>query len=485
MTYEDLRSALQAAVVASLPDDAEADTWVYVYDFSDTFVIYYNAGEYYQDNYTLDDEENVTLAGEPVVVRPVTTYQPVGGGRADPTGQERRGSGPAFLPAELRAALAVRPRIEVHSEQLTYHRYGPDSYFRDLVREGRGMAAVDERLRRHRREMEVILAARNRRALRALNEGELEYRIEPNRTPGEGGYFSPPLWVNQLFATANRPRRVLADLIQASFELPPGVSSINLPVLTTGTAAGPAVDTDPVPSQDITDAAGSSTVITLAGEGDFPLQHLEQSPLGAALDWVVFLDLAEACDADYESQLLSGLGAASDQLLGVMNVPGIVKVQYTAGSPTGAGMWPFFGQAAGQLGDSRQLPPEAWLLRTARWAWLQSSEDTSSRPYGLGSPFFLGSDDETPDPVGGLISWPAFCDDAIPVTNGQDVMLLVRPSDMVAFQGVPQTAVMREVLSGDLGVRLQMHVSAAAVTNRRPASIAMLYGTGFTVQAGF
>src|SRR5581483_7088841 len=228
--------------------------------------------------------------------------------------------------------------------------------------------------------------------------------------------------------------------------------------------------------------------VPLAGQVDVALQLLEQSPAGAHTDWAIFQDLTEATDAELETQLVVGLdGATSNpgtaQLLGVTNVANIISVAYTAGSPTGSGMWTPLSKVPAQIGDARSRPPECWLMRTARWAWLQGAEDgTSNRPFGLSTRFFLGSDDDTPDPVSGLMGWPVFLDDAIPATLGaganQDVIICLRPRDMILLEGTPQSGVFREPLSGSLGARVQMHTNVAAITGRRPAGIGVLQGTG-------
>jgi hypothetical protein len=202
----------------------------------------------------------------------------------------------------------------VKSEPLTYHRECRESFFRDLLLKER-IPGADERLRRHAQEMDVITKEREQRAWRDIRSGGFETRVEPNRTDGYGGYFTVPDWLNQFFATAVRPTRVLAGLIPGTFVLPAGVSSINLPILTKGTTVQPVTDATPVPAQGITDTAGSSTVVTLTGMADVALQALEQSPAGAHLDWALFSDMSEAYDADLETQLLTGLGTAYNQLL--------------------------------------------------------------------------------------------------------------------------------------------------------------------------
>lgn len=377
--------------------------------------------------------------------------------------------------------------IEVLSEPLTYRQDVPYSYFRDLALEGRDASAAD-RLARHREEMTHIELLQLKMALDQLNANGLEYRVQPDTAPGNGGNFTMPLWINQMFATAPRPGRVLAGLIKAAFELPEGVSSVNLPIMTKGTVVAPTHDDTAVAGQDVTDAAGSSTVVTLAGQADMALQLLEQSPAGAHLDWAIFTDLAAAYDADLEGQLLNGLGTAAKQILGVLNVLGTVGVTYTDPSPTGAEMYPFFGQAFARVGNNRNLAPECWLMRSARWGWIGTSETLNGLPFSLPT-VYLGDTDETPDPISGIIGLPVFTDDALPATQGaaanQDVVVALRPSDLILLEGTPSTTVQREVLSGTLSVRFQMHNRAAAITNRYPTGISPITGTGMVVQTGF
>jgi hypothetical protein len=100
---------------------------------------------------------------------------------------------------------------------------------------------------------------------------------------------------------------------------------------------------------------------------------------------------------------------------------GANAVTYTDASPTGPEQFPYVGQMAAQIGDNRLLPPEAWLMRTARWAWLASAEDTATMPIvptGFSPTPARPTPDGKPDPVSALLGWPVFPDDAIPATLG-------------------------------------------------------------------
>jgi hypothetical protein len=382
--------------------------------------------------------------------------------------------------------------VQVRAEPLTYRQDGEHgvSFFQDLlVAELHGEKRAVERLSRHRSEMDVISLERQARAWRGIRGGDVEYRVEPDRTPGTGGNFAPPLWLVNLFASAKRPGRSLAGLIPAQFELPLGVSSVNLPILTSGTTAQAAVDDAAVAGTDITDFPGSSTVVTLASQADVPLQMLEQSPAGSALDWALFQDMTEATDYDLETQLLYGLGTSYSQLTGVTNVSSIVGVTYSSGSPTGSAVFPYLGQAAAQLADGRLAPPEIILMRHARFQWIATQEDTTGRPFGLPTPWYFGSGPSTPDPIAGINGLPVFGDEAISAVLGaaanQDQIIILRPTDLMLFEGQPVTNVYREPLSGNLGARIQMHKRVAAITNRYSSGIATVGGSGFTVQEGY
>jgi hypothetical protein len=372
--------------------------------------------------------------------------------------------------------------IAVRSEPSIYRRYGPHSYFADIL--FRGPDAL-ERLRRHAVELEMVWISREAAARRRFRAAGIEYRVEPGLLQGHGGYFTPPLWVVDQFATSNRPHRVLADLIRAKFPMPRGVSSISVPAVLTGTQDRTQLATAPVPSADMSDAARTSVVATISGEADVALQALEQSPPDASFDWALFTDLGEAVDAQIETQLLAGLGANYQQILGVANVPGITSVTYTSGAPSQSGMWPYIGQLMAQFGDNRSQPPEVFLARTARWGWLMSGYGTDNIPFGVLSPNYLASMKDTPNPIGALFGLPVYPDDAIPVVGGQDTLFALRPSDFVLFEGLPSLNVYRDVTSGSLTGRVQLHLRAAAITSRRPASIGVLSGTGLTIAGGY
>lgn len=399
------------------------------------------------------------------------------------------------ISTELRGlieSLGYVPRVEVKSEPLTYERNNdcPNSYFRDLALKANGKQDAAERIARHQEEMRVERASFEKRSRRSIDSSGLEYRVNPNSTQGQGGYFDIPLWMNQYFATAPRTSRVLAALAP-NFDLPVGAHSISLPRITTGNVNAPQQDGGATPGQDITDAGVTGTVTTFTSEADVALQLLEQSPAGAHLDWAFFKDMTDAYDQQLEVQMLVGTGSNAN-FTGLLNLNSINNVAYTTSSPTLYGMYPFLGQVAAQVGNKRKRPPEIWLMSTSRWAWIGSSLDNSNRPIvppDLQPPADGVNDGHSADSVSAQLGWPVYVDDAIPVTLGaaanQDVIVACRPSDLILLEGTPRTNVYLEVLSGILQARIQMRNYAVFLSGRYPTSIGTLTGTGMVVQPGF
>jgi Phage capsid family len=358
-------------------------------------------------------------------------------------------------------------------EPLTYERHAAHSYFADLALGARGDARANNRLARHADEMRVEVPKREMRAFAV--PGDIETRTTPSRTGGAGGSFSPPLWLIDEFASVARPKRVLSAKVP-TFGMPAGAQSISLPQMLTGTKTGEVADLQAVPDGDVTDSPFTSPVMPIAGQADIALQLLEQSPRGAHFDWVTFRDLTEDYDAQLESYVLYGTGAGG-QFYGITRASGVNTVTYTDASPTGSEMFPFIGQALAKAANARKMPPETWLATTSRWVWLGTQEDNANRPLVL-------SNHEGLDPIGSLVGFPVSLDEAITTTNGQDTLITGRPSDMILLESLPQTSVMFEPLSGELGVRLQLH-GYTAFLNRYPSGVAVVSGTGMTVQTGF
>jgi hypothetical protein len=360
------------------------------------------------------------------------------------------------------------------------------------TRSGTRTGPAKARLARHAKEMAVELRERGehplreRRATSDFLAPPTSFERRVGNQTGQPSQFTPPLWIVDRASTAARPERVLADLIP-SFPLPDGVASVNVPRIVSGTATAPVVLNQASPAHDFTDGKTVSQVTTIVGTSDVSLQLLEQSgTAGASLDAVVFRDLLADYDQRLEEQLTVGVGTSRNQLLGALPIAEAegIKAEYTSATPTATGLYPHLGEVFGAVSTTRKLRPQCWVLRGGRWAFLVTGEDEQKRPLGVPDAHLPApiTPDGHPDPIGVLTGLPTYTSEAISTTLGstatQDVILAIRPTDMLLWESEPTLNVFKEVLSGSLEARIQIHRRAAAILGRYPSGIGYLTGTG-------
>lgn len=357
------------------------------------------------------------------------------------------------------------PTVEVKHEPRTYEYGNGRSFFQDLALRAAGRdPGVIGRLERHQRECDI------------------ETRVNPNTTAATGGEFAPPLWVIQQFQTAARAGRTLGDLV-TTLRLPPGVSSIHVPKMTTGADANIQVSQGAaVPSVDevTTDAGANGNIVTIAGEADASLQLLEQTP-PPGYDGIVYRDLCLAYNQTLELQMLAGTGI-NGQLTGVTKVSGIGSVSGSGVSQTQdtmvSNLWTLIGQAAAIIGTQRQLPAEYVVMSPRRYYAIASAKDSSARPLGV-----IGSaphPEDMPTAGGGravdrIIGIPCYLSGGIiqAASTAADYVLVARVADMVLYESDPRFVVDLDVLSGTLQARLQLR-RYVAFLNFKPSSIAVV-----------
>lgn len=346
-------------------------------------------------------------------------------------------------------------------EQPIYTYGGPRSFFQDLA------------LANLRNDDDA------RRALALHQEHDREARVNPNTTTGTGGELAPPGWVISQFRTAKKAGRVLGDLVQNMF-LPEGVSSINIPVDVIGAdaaiqTANGAVITDV--DETTANAGASGNIVTIAGDEDSSLQLLDQVPY-PGYDGIIFAALTAAYNQNLEKQMLAGTGT-NGQLTGLTQVASINTISGSSVSATQDTMAqdiiPLIGQTAASVGNTRQLPPEVIVMSPRRYYAIATGRDTAKQPMArLGNrphPSILPgvldafSDDDIPyaggaRPVDVIAGLPVYVSGGIngaAVTTADYILVLRITNDMLLYESEPKFAVYPDVLSGTLGVRLQLH----------------------------
>jgi len=378
--------------------------------------------------------------------------------------------------AQARAAAGETGSWSVGAESATYRPDSPVSFFQDLASSKRGDFDAAQRLQRNNSEM-----ALERRALG--NTGG---------TGGSGGEFAPPAWLESEFVALARAARVTADRLTRR-PLPSGVSSVNIPKVTGGTAtAVQTTQNTTVAAVDPTTSALTSGITTIAGKVVVSLQLLQQSPV--ALDEMLLGDLAADYARTLDLQVISGTGAGG-QLLGLLNVAGITQTAFTQATPSVTGTGGYYAtinKAIAAVATSRFLPPTCILMHPRRWSWVAAAFDSSGRPLvsPSGNAFNQIADASAvaaQGPVGEMAGLPVYTDANLPINLGaglnQDPTLVMRAEDVFLWETDPTLASFDAPYSDSLGVLFRAHGYSALIGSRYPASIAVVNGTGTVTPA--
>lgn len=381
-------------------------------------------------------------------------------------------------------AAAVRraqARAQVTSEARTYEQGNGNSYLKDMVKlqlntDHDGQAR--ERLTRHAQEVAT----------------SKEYR-DLDRTDGTGGYAVPPLWLMNQWVELARAGRAYANVV-TSQALPGGTDSINIPKVKTGTATGVQNgDNTNVTETDLTDDFINAPVRTIAGQQDVSIQLLEQSAVN--FDQVIFRDLVADYATKLDLQVINGSGSAG-QVLGVRNTAGIETVVDDTASTDASAVKVLYSKLADavqRVQTLRFMPPSVIVMHPRRWAWFLAATDSNSRPLvvpSAGNPQnAIGtlSSVAAEQVVGQMHGLPVVTDPNLPTDlnanpagtppiAGEDVIHVLRASDLVLYESGIRTRVLPEVGSGTLTTRLQVYGYLAFTAGRYPKSVVEIGGVG-------
>ncbi len=344
---------------------------------------------------------------------------------------------------------------------------GP-SFFKDLIFAQRGSADAADRLRTNNREMGS--------ESRALGN--------TNGVGGSGGEFAPPAWLLSEFVALARPGRVFADRFHHEV-LPSGVSSVNIPRISTGTTTAPQTTQNTVLSQtDLTTAALSSSIVTIGGKQLVSQQLLDQS--GIPFDQIILKDLSADWAKQLGTQAITGTGAAG-QLRGYLT-PASTNVQtWTQAAPTAALFYSQLAKLQGAINASRYASPDTVVMHPRRWAWFASFTDSTGRPLVVPS---AGGFNSMANPgasvaaghVGSVLGMDVFTDPNVPVNLGaganQDVVAMFVADDVWMWESELKAEAFTQPFADSLGVLYRCYNYAAMIPDRYLATLGRLEGTG-------
>lgn len=374
------------------------------------------------------------------------------------------------------ALKRAKARVETVSESRTYERGNGKSYLQDMARMQLNMDAdgsARDRLVRHAQDVAT----------------DPEYR-DLNRTDGTGGYAIPPLWLMSQFIELARPGRAYANVVNGQ-PLPGGTDSINIPKIASGTAVAiQNGDNTQVQETDLTDTFINAPVRTVSGQEDLALQLLDQSPV--SFDEIVFRDMTADYATKTDVQVIAGSGT-NGQVTGTRATANISTVTYDDASPSVAALYSKLADAVQRVHTLRYMPPTVIVMHPRRWAWFLAAADSTGRPLvlpGAGNPqnviATLG-EVGSQGVVGQMHGLPVVTDPSMPTTLGtgtdEDVIHVLRASDLLLYESGIRTRVLPEVGSGTLSVRLQVYGYIAFTAARYPQSVVEIGGTGLAAPA--
>jgi len=357
-----------------------------------------------------------------------------------------------------------------YTSSQTYHR-GADSpsFFKDLLHARSGDADAADRLRRNNHEV---------RETRALGN--------TGGTGGSGGEFSPPGYLLEEWVRLARPGRVTADLCRHE-DLPAGVSSVQLPKITSGTTTAIQSTQNTALSQtDLTSAYIGAGISTIGGKQVVSQQLVDQS--GISFDNVVMEDLAADYARQLGQQVLTGTGTAG-QLRGYLTPASSNVITWTQAAPTVGGFYGRLALLQSQIAATRFAPPDVVILHPRRWGWLASFLDSTGRPLVV--PSSSGQEFNTmastmgsvaAGHVGNILGMDVYSDPSIPTNLGagtnQDVVLMTKRADLYLYESDLRADIQSAPYADSLGLLFRCWNYASLIPDRYTASLGQITGTG-------
>ncbi|MCC5949456.1 MAG: phage major capsid protein [Nitriliruptoraceae bacterium] len=372
-------------------------------------------------------------------------------------------------------------RVQVLSEPRTYQPDGPWSFFGDVAaaKVGQDPDAIG-RLARHRREAEVELTRREAHARAHYDDGLEDATREVRALTADDGTsgadFAPPMWITEAYAERVRAGRSFSRQVNQR-PLPIGTSTIKVPVVDDGFAAGGTGPDTPPANVDLEDRLLTIPVRQIAAQVDVAHKVLD---LNLVDDRLIAEDLGSAYDNELGRQVLVGSGSGRE-VRGLLNVDGATDITFTDADPDFAALHAKIGEAATAVVTRRQQRPRALLLHGRRFYWATSQTDDDGRPLlPSADPDAMGDTDG--GPVARWHRMPTWTDQHMPTGDGaadnQDVIALTRPGDHWLWESPWRLEVDVVTRGRALEVVFTLHAYLAFTAERYPSATALIRGTG-------
>lgn len=279
-----------------------------------------------------------------------------------------------------------------------------------------------------------------------------EYRAI-NTTVGTGGAATMPVWDESHFVIGAHALAPIAALA-TNLPLPRDANAMILPRIATGvTAAAQSAQNVGVTDGSTTyvDAITTCDVITAMGQITLSRQLVDQ---GVGYDQVIARELGAAIGATKESQIVSGAGNGSNQLLGLVNQSGVQTISATGSV---AGIYDAIASAVGLISTTRFRSPDFVAGSPELYAYLAASIDTTGRPFQPPRPSDTFNGVAPESIPGELLGMKYVSDPQIAASFGSQYLIVGVSSDLILWSGPIEVAFSPETYANNMSVLVSAH----------------------------
>jgi hypothetical protein len=329
--------------------------------------------------------------------------------------------------------------VLVTNEPRVYEEHSPNSFYLDQARAAMpgqmGHRDAVERLFRYSQELEWEIAVRSKegqRAERSIRRGMGENRAGMSSIVStSGGSFVTPQWLTELYAPFRSADRAFINQCRM-LPIPAVGMQFNIPSFASTAAAGAQTDNDGVSDTDPTGLDLTVTLTNQAGEVSISQQLFDQGgDTGATIDAIVQAQINSQLNAAIDAYAITAAIAAGSA---VTDAAAITIPLWFA--DLSAAREKLTDTAGTRLAGTH-------LFTTSDLAgYFTKQVDNQNRPIFLPDADALMAANDNPKYDGflglalpGGLLW--YADDNIPASGANTQLIVVRPSEILAFESDP------------------------------------------------
>ena len=281
-----------------------------------------------------------------------------------------------------------------------------------------------------------------------------ERRTGLNTTLGTGGGATMPVWDEGHFVIGAHALAPIATLA-TNLPLPPKANAVVLPRIATGVTSAVQSSQNVGVTYGATTYADATTTCdasTVMGQITLSRQLIDQGAPGYGQ--VIARELGAAIGATKESQIVSGSGNGSNQLLGLVNQSGVQTISATGSV---AGIYNSVSSAVALISTTRFRSPDFVAGSPELYSYLASSVDTSGRPLMPPRPSDTASGVAPENIPAELLGMKYISDPQVAASLGSQYLIVGVASDLVLWSGPIDVSFSPETYAGNMSVLVSAH----------------------------